>query len=700
MAVYVTPLRTTPLSTGSDYATWAYDVEVHLDSIGKWIPSPAPTEAIPIPPPARPVDDSSALRVILNNVAPEIHHDIRQAGHRTALPAWLLLKNKFAGQQVYSKVKAISAIANHRWDPSNPVASWKVLRAQYGDLKSAFPSGIMTVENFCAVLALSKLNVDFMAPVVQQAKQRHNQAAPLAPLEFCQIMEELEHAIEEHVQQEALNRHDLPPGKSKALSIATTGKSAIPETDRCEHWTPAGYRGPRKSCWQCFPDLKPAACAKCAASGKQRVHHLPGRCPSRLEANHVSGSNTFIVDSGASESLVANKAIFGAYYPTSRLAPFYNASGQAMPIIGQGTISLGPTLLTQAVHCPLVNDNLLSVSQLDKKNHAVIFADGICSILAPPALNSIRHLIKTEEPNILATAHLDETNLYRLSISRGSQNLAYKAAGMTLFDWHLRFNHLNEADLRLLIRDKLVTHIDFDINKAPSFQCASCDAAKSRSISFPASDSRASRIGEMIHIDFCYIGTSTPSGHISFLTVTDDYSRYGWVFPIISHKQVNAIMEEYLMMVHNHCNRHVSIIRSDNEFDTKAMAAIRAKYGIQPHFNVPHTSQQNGRAEIRNQVYLSPVRAMLLESGLKQYWYEALRTCVTTRNFSPTSSIPDRKTPYELWHGKKPRVDHLHQFGEIAYVHIPPKKRLSKLDPRAERLTFVGYSGTRKAYQF
>jgi len=41
--------------------------------------------------------------------------------------------------------------------------------------------------------------------------------------------------------------------------------------------------------------------------------------------------------------------------------------------------------------------------------------------------------------------------------------------------------------------------------------------------------------------------------------------------------------------------------------------------------------------------------------------------------------------------GKKPDVSHLEMFGYIAYVHVPDEKR-SKLDPKAKKRIFIGYS--------
>jgi len=47
---------------------------------------------------------------------------------------------------------------------------------------------------------------------------------------------------------------------------------------------------------------------------------------------------------------------------------------------------------------------------------------------------------------------------------------------------------------------------------------------------------------------------------------------------------------------------------------------------------------------------------------------------------------------------QKPDVSHLRVFGYIAYVHVPDENR-SKLDPKAEKCIFIGYSLEQKGYR-
>ncbi|EZA47901.1 Copia protein, partial [Ooceraea biroi] len=48
------------------------------------------------------------------------------------------------------------------------------------------------------------------------------------------------------------------------------------------------------------------------------------------------------------------------------------------------------------------------------------------------------------------------------------------------------------------------------------------------------------------------------------------------------------------------------------------------------------------------------------------------------------------KTPYEVWTGKKPRLNHIRVFGSEAYVPIPKQLR-KKWDKKSQKLILVGY---------
>jgi hypothetical protein len=107
------------------------------------------------------------------------------------------------------------------------------------------------------------------------------------------------------------------------------------------------------------------------------------------------------------------------------------------------------------------------------------------------------------------------------------------------------------------------------------------------------------------------------------------------------------------------------------------------------HVVIPHSRMELLKGKNRHITEIA--HAMLNDKNLPNYfWAEAVATVVYIMNRTPTAAVHGM-TPEEKFTGKKPNVSHLRVFGCIAYVHDPDEKR-SKLDPKAEKCIFIGYS--------
>ena len=57
-----------------------------------------------------------------------------------------------------------------------------------------------------------------------------------------------------------------------------------------------------------------------------------------------------------------------------------------------------------------------------------------------------------------------------------------------------------------------------------------------------------------------------------------------------------------------------------------------------------------------------------------------------------------KKTPYELYKGRKPNISHLHVFGCKCFVLNNGKDNLGKFDAKSDEGIFLGYSSNIKAF--
>jgi hypothetical protein len=122
-----------------------------------------------------------------------------------------------------------------------------------------------------------------------------------------------------------------------------------------------------------------------------------------------------------------------------------------------------------------------------------------------------------------------------------------------------------------------------------------------------------------------------------------------------------------------------------------------ADEGVQRHYSVPYSPQQNDVVERRNQTVVGMAWALLKHRGmLEVFWGEAVVTTVYILNRSPTKALNDR-TSYEAWHGRKPVVSHLQVFGCLAFTiklgHI------GRLNDRSTPGVFISYAEGSKAYR-
>ena len=136
------------------------------------------------------------------------------------------------------------------------------------------------------------------------------------------------------------------------------------------------------------------------------------------------------------------------------------------------------------------------------------------------------------------------------------------------------------------------------------------------------------------------------------------------------------------------------------EYLSREFEAHLQSKGIRHEQTVAYSPKQNGVAERLNHTLMESARAMIAHAGLpNSYRAEAVATAAYIRNRTPMTAIEEDKTPYECWYGRKPNLNHLNVlFGCMAYAHVPDALR-QKLDKKAKKLRFVGYSKNSKGYR-
>ncbi|KZV20448.1 retrovirus-related Pol polyprotein from transposon TNT 1-94, partial [Dorcoceras hygrometricum] len=261
--------------------------------------------------------------------------------------------------------------------------------------------------------------------------------------------------------------------------------------------------------------------------------------------------------------------------------------------------------------------------------------------------------------------------------------------------WHARLGHVSLSRMNKLVRSDLFDLSD--INSLPT--CESCLKGKITKHPFKGKGERAQDLLDLIHTDVCGLfSIGTKYGHTYFITFTDDYSRYGYLYLMKYKSESFERFKEFKAKVENQLGKSIKALRSDRggEYLSAEFQDYLRENGILSQWTPPATPQLNGVAERRNRTFFDMVRSMMSFTELPtSFWGYALETAVMLLNNVHTKAVD--KTPYEIWMGKPPKYSFMRIWGCPAYV----KQTVGdKLDTRSILCYFIGYPKNSIGYYF
>ncbi|GKB11365.1 retrotransposon protein, putative, ty1-copia subclass [Tanacetum coccineum] len=203
----------------------------------------------------------------------------------------------------------------------------------------------------------------------------------------------------------------------------------------------------------------------------------------------------------------------------------------------------------------------------------------------------------------------------------------------------------------------------------------------------------------VIHTDVCgLLRHVSRQGASYFITFTDDYSRYGYVY-LLKHKhEVFETFKVFNNEVENQLGKTIKAIRSyrGGEYISQEFKDYLKANAIVQQLTPPYTPQHNGVSNRRNRTLLDTVRSMMNLITLPlSFWDYALESATCILNMVPTKKVD--KTPYELWYGKVPNLSYLKVWGCEALVK---RDTPDKLEQRSVKCIFIGYPKETMGYYF
>nr|GEV58103.1 hypothetical protein [Tanacetum cinerariifolium] len=196
--------------------------------------------------------------------------------------------------------------------------------------------------------------------------------------------------------------------------------------------------------------------------------------------------------------------------------------------------------------------------------------------------------------------------------------------------WHRRLGHLNFKTMNKLVRNNLVKGLPskcFENNHT----CVACLKGKQHKVSYKTKlVNSISKPLHTFHMDL-FGPTSVSSLNYKWycLVVTDDFSRFTWIFFLRTKDESSSILRNFITEIENLKDLKVKIIRCDNrgEFKNQEMNEFCTKKGIRKEFCNARIPHQNGLAKRRNRTLIEAARTMLADAKLPvTFWAEAVNT--------------------------------------------------------------------------
>lgn len=400
------------------------------------------------------------------------------------------------------------------------------------------------------------------------------------------------------------------------------------------------------------------------------------------------------MDSGASDHMSYKKEWFVEYERFSEPFPVRIGNGKTILAHGKGCINI--LSMVNGKWCEKHLEDVLYVPDI----HVNLFS-AITALDRGLRLEADSRICKFLRGNEIVGMASRERGLFRMMFKVISNSTVANVATKqvtSLKTWHERFGHQNIFHVKQYLKNAGINFSDHDRG---DFFCEGCIKGKHHRMPFINSQNRAGNVGQLVHSDVCGpMHEISFGGSKYFVLFKDDYSNYRTVYFIQKKSEVAQLVEKYVRNVKSSTSYTVAAIRTDNglEYINNYVKTFTDNHGIQHQRTVPHTPEQNGRAERDMRTVVEAARSMIHSKNLSlKYWAEAVNTAVYVLNRTGPSPMKG-KTPHELWFKRKPTINHLRCFGSEVFSHVPKEKR-RKWDSKAIRGIFVGYCDNTKGYR-
>jgi hypothetical protein len=214
--------------------------------------------------------------------------------------------------------------------------------------------------------------------------------------------------------------------------------------------------------------------------------------------------------------------------------------------------------LHDVFYVPSMRRNLIYVSCLDDDGFDYLFSKKKCLITFNDEV--VGRALRHDKLYLLSIKDFINVISFENNVNvSSSKNKRKRINDVSSKLWHRRLGHISRGRIERLVKESILPSLEFSNFE----QCIDCIKGKYVK-QIKKNVKRSVEILEIIHTDTCGpFPIASVDGYDSFIIFTNDYSRYGYIYPIKEQSEVLDKFKIFKAEVENQYDIEIKIVRSD-----------------------------------------------------------------------------------------------------------------------------------------
>nr|GEV70274.1 ribonuclease H-like domain-containing protein [Tanacetum cinerariifolium] len=292
-----------------------------------------------------------------------------------------------------------------------------------------------------------------------------------------------------------------------------------------------------------------------------------------------------VIDSGCSRHMTGNMSYLSDFGELNGGYVTFGGNPKGGKISGKGKIRTGKLDFDDVYFVKELKFNLFSVSQMCDKKNSVLFTYTECLVLSPD--------FKLPDEKQVLLRVPKENNMYNVNLKNivPSGDLTCLFTKATIDEsnlLHRRLGHINFKTINKLVKGNLVKGLPTKVFENDN-TCVVCKKGKQHRASCKTKPvSSVDQPLYRLHIDLfgpTFVKSLNKKSYC--LVVTDDYSRFTWVFFLATKDETSLILKTFITGLEIQLSLKVKVISSDNgtEFKNNDLNHFRGIKRIKREFS-------------------------------------------------------------------------------------------------------------------